>query len=102
VPDFLDSASYPVTTFVSKKIVVADGQLRQVIGDLTIRGTTAEVTLSVDETDPGHKDPWGNTRAAPPASAEINRKDFGLTWKRPWKPAAWWSVTSSGSRSASN
>ena len=80
--DFLDSASYPVITFVSKKIVVADGQLRQIIGDLTIRGTTREVTLSVDELTPAIKDPWGNTRRGATASAEINRKDFGLTWNK--------------------
>lgn len=80
--DFLDSASYPVITFVSKKIVVEGGQLRQVIGDLTIRGTTREVTLSVDELTPAIKDPWGNTRRGATASAEINRKDFGLTWNK--------------------
>lgn len=80
--DFLDSASYPAMTFVSKKIVVEGGQLRQVIGDLTIRGTTREVTLSVDELTPAIKDPWGNTRRGATASAEINRKDFGLTWNK--------------------
>jgi polyisoprenoid-binding protein YceI len=80
--DFLDSASYPTMTFVSKKIVVEGGQLRQVIGDLTIRGTTREVTLSVDELTPAIKDPWGNTRRGATASAEINRKDFGLTWHK--------------------
>jgi polyisoprenoid-binding protein YceI len=80
--DFLDSANYPAMTFISKKIVVADGQLRQVIGDLTIRGTTREVTLSVDELTPAIKDPWGNTRRGATASAEINRKDFGLTWHK--------------------
>lgn len=80
--DFLDSASYPAITFVSKKIVVEGGQLRQVTGDLTIRGTTREVTLSVDELTPAIKDPWGNTRRGATASAEINRKDFGLTWNK--------------------
>ena len=80
--DFLASASYPTITFVSKKIVVEGGQLRQVTGDLTIRGTTREVTLSVDELTPAIKDPWGNTRRGATASAEINRKDFGLTWNK--------------------
>lgn len=80
--DFLDSASYPAITFVSKKIVVEGGQLRQVTGDLTIRGTTRTVTLSVDELTPAIKDPWGNTRRGATASAEINRKDFGLTWNK--------------------
>jgi polyisoprenoid-binding protein YceI len=80
--DFFDTASYPSMTFVSKKIVAAGGQLRQVIGDLTIRGATREVTLSVDELTPAIKDPWGNTRRGATATAEINRKDFGLTWNK--------------------
>jgi polyisoprenoid-binding protein YceI len=80
--DFFDTASYPTMTFVSKKIVAEGGLLRQVIGDLTIRGTTREVTLSVGELTPAVKDPWGNTRRGTTATAEINRKDFGLTWNK--------------------
>jgi len=80
--DFFDTASYPSMTFVSKKIVTEGGQLRQVIGDLTIRGATREVTLSVAELTPAIKDPWGNTRRGATATAEINRKDFGLTWNK--------------------
>jgi len=80
--DFFNAASYPAMTFVSKKIVAEGGQLRQVIGDLTIRGTTREVTLSVDELTPAIKDPWGNTRRGASASAGINRQDFGLTWNK--------------------
>ena len=80
--DFLDSASYPAMTFVSKKIVVERGQLRQVIGDLTIRGTSREVTLAVEELTPAIKDPWGNTRRGATATTEINRKDYGLTWNK--------------------
>jgi polyisoprenoid-binding protein YceI len=80
--DFFDTASYPAMTFVSKKIVAEGGLLRQVIGDLTIRGTTREVTLSVGELTPAVKDPWGNTRRGATATAEINRKDFGLTWNK--------------------
>jgi len=80
--DFFDTARYPTMTFVSKKIVAEGGLLRQVIGDLTIRGTTREVTLSVGELTPAVKDPWGNTRRGATATAEINRKDFGLTWNK--------------------
>ena len=80
--DFFDTASYPAMTFVSKKIVAEGGLLRQVIGDLTIRGTTREVTLSVGELTPAVKDPWGHTRRGATATAEINRKDFGLTWNK--------------------
>jgi len=80
--DFFDTASFPAMTFVSKQIVAEGDQVRQVIGDLTIRGTTREVTLSVDELTPAIKDPWGNTRRGATATAQINRKDFGLTWNK--------------------
>jgi polyisoprenoid-binding protein YceI len=59
--------------------VVGDGELA-VEGDLTIRGVTRKVTLSVEGPTPPTKDPWGNTRIGLSASTKINRKDFGLTW----------------------
>lgn len=78
--DFFDVAKYPTMTFVSKK-VIADGiNLRQIIGDLTIRGTTREVTLEVEEFTPAIKDPWGNLRRGATATTTVNRKDFGLAW----------------------
>ena len=81
-PDFLDVAKYPTMTFVSRKIVGDGTALRQVIGDLTIRGTTREVTLDIAELTPTIKDPWGNLRRGATATATINRKDFGLTWNK--------------------
>ena len=52
-----------------------------VVGDLTIRGTTREVTL--DASLQGRaKDPWGNDRAGFEAKGKINRSDFGLTWNQ--------------------
>jgi len=80
--DFFDVAKFPTITFVSKKVIAAGGEVRQVTGDLMIRDTTREVTLDVDELTPAIKDPWGNTRRGATATAEINRKDFGLTWNK--------------------
>jgi len=80
--DFLDTANFPTMTFVADKIVAESGQLRQVTGDLTIRGTTRQVTLTVNELTPAIKDPWGKTRRGVSATTEINRKDFGLTWNK--------------------
>lgn len=80
--DFLDAANFPTMTFVADKIVAENGQLRQVTGDLTIRGTTRQVTLTVNELTPAIKDPWGKTRRGVSATTEINRKDFGLTWNK--------------------
>jgi len=80
--DFLDTANFPTMTFVADKIVAESGQLRQVTGDLTIRGTTRQVTLTVNELTPAIKDPWGKTRRGVSATTEINRKNFGLTWNK--------------------
>jgi len=81
-PDFFDVGNFPAMTFASKRIVAGGGTLSQVIGDLTIRGVTREVTLEIAELSPAIKDPWGNLRRGATASALINRKDFGLTWNK--------------------
>jgi polyisoprenoid-binding protein YceI len=78
-PDFLDVENFPELTFTSKRVErVADDRYR-VVGDLTIRGTTREVPLEV-EAGGTTKDPWGNERAGFNARAQIDRRDFGLTW----------------------
>jgi polyisoprenoid-binding protein YceI len=80
--DFLAVADFPTITFVSSRVIAADGIPRQLIGALTIRGTTREVTLDIDELTLPIKDPWGNTRRGVTATTEINRRDFGLTWNK--------------------
>ncbi len=81
-PDFFDVATYPVMTFVSKKVVVADDQLAEIVGDLTIHGVSREVVLEVEDFSQTVTDPWGNTRRGATASTKINRKDYGLTWNK--------------------
>ncbi|MCL5671339.1 MAG: YceI family protein [Acidobacteria bacterium] len=80
-PDFFDVAKYPTLTFKSKGAIAGPDGLK-VTGDLTIHGTTREVTIEVDGPTPPLKDPWGNTRLGASASAKINRKDFGLVWNQ--------------------
>ncbi len=80
--DFFDVAKFPTMTFVSKKVIADGTNLRQIIGDLTIRGTTREVTLDVEEFTPAIKDPWGNLRRGVTATTTVNRKDFGLAWNK--------------------
>src|SRR5271157_3916916 len=58
-PNFFDVEKYPTIEFKSKRISNASGKL-QVIGDLTIKGTTREVTLDVDGPTPEVNDPSGN------------------------------------------
>lgn len=77
---FFDVAHFPTMTFKSKKVEqVAPGKLR-ITGDLTIRGTTKEVTLDVDGPTTPVKDPWGNQRLAATATTKINRQDYGVKW----------------------
>ena len=52
-PDFFDTAKYPTITFKSKRVDPgAEGAAFKLIGDLTIRGTTREVTLDVEAPAP--------------------------------------------------
>ncbi len=45
--DFLDSAKFPQATFKSTKVNFADGKLTSIDGNLTIKGVTKPVTLTV-------------------------------------------------------
>jgi len=84
-PNFFDVEKYPTIEFKSKRIVNSGGGKLQVIGDLTMHGTTREVTLDVDGPTPELNDPWGNVRRGFSASTTLNRKDFGLTYNHALK-----------------
>ncbi len=78
--DFFDAAAFPVITFKTTgyQNVDSDGSY-EMTGDLTIKGITKPVKLSV-EFGGVVKDPWGNTKAGFTINGKINRKDFGLNW----------------------
>lgn len=78
-PHFFEVDKYPTIEFKSKRMVKSGDKL-QVIGDLTIHGTTHEVTLDGDGPTPEISDPWGNARRGFSATTTINRKDFNLTY----------------------
>ncbi len=78
-PNFFDVQKYPTIEFKSKRVVNSGGKV-QMIGDLTMHGTTREVTLDVDGPTPELTDPWGNSRRGFSATTTVNRKDFGLVW----------------------
>ena len=78
-PNFFDVEKYPTIDFKSKRIVRSGGKL-QVIGDLTIHGTTHEVTLDVDGPTPEMSDAQGNSRRGISATTNINRRDFNLVY----------------------
>jgi polyisoprenoid-binding protein YceI len=79
--DFLDAEQYPSLTFQSRRVEQLGGDRLRVVGDLTIRGKTREVTLEV--TAEGRAmDPWGNERVGFSARTSLNRQDFGLNWNQ--------------------
>jgi polyisoprenoid-binding protein YceI len=83
-PDFLDVERYPTITFQSTRLdggFAAPGDIFRLVGTLTIRGVSREVTL--EATFEGHaKDPWGGQRVSFAATTKIDRRDFGLVWNQ--------------------
>ncbi len=80
--DFLEVDKFPAITFKSKRSSPAGDGRFTLVGDLTIRGVTREVTLDVEGPSSPIKDGSGNVRAGATATTKINRRDFGLTWNR--------------------
>jgi len=80
-PDFFDVVQYPELRFVGKRVEPRSTNEIDVIGDLTIKGTTREVVLRVEQYGQA-KDPWGNVRVGFTATTSIDRKDFGLIYNQ--------------------
>lgn len=77
-PDFFAADQFPTADFAGVLSNVS-GNDYKLVGDLTLRGTTKKVELSV-EFGGIMVDPWGNTKAGFEINGKINRKDFGLNW----------------------
>ncbi len=77
--DFFDAAKHPKISFVSKSFKKKSGSDYELIGDITIRGTTKEIKLDVvyNGTVEGMD---GNAVAGFEISGKLNRLDFGLKW----------------------
>ena len=76
--DFFDVDQHPTATFRSTNVDI-NGTSGTMTGDLTIKGITKPVTLSVTFAGAA-TDPWGGERSVFSASGQINREDWGLTW----------------------
>ena len=76
--DFFNAEEFPSVSFVSTSFK-KDGGDYKLIGNLTIKDVTKEVTLNV-EFGGTAQDPWGNTKAGFTLNGKINRTDFGLTY----------------------
>lgn len=77
--DFFEVETYPEITFVSTSVNKVSDDEYQITGNLTIKGTTKEITLDT-EFGGFMKDPYGNEKAGFSINGKLNRKDFGLNW----------------------
>jgi len=79
--DFFDAEAFPELRFRSTRIDKRGDDRYTVVGQLTIRDVTREVSLDV-EFGGRARDPWGNERLGFVATASVDRKDFGLRWNQ--------------------
>jgi polyisoprenoid-binding protein YceI len=77
--DFFDAQNHPKLAFVSKSFKKISGNDYELVGDITIRGTTKEIKLNVvyNGTATGFDQ---NPVAGFEISGKLNRMDFGLHW----------------------
>ncbi len=83
--DVFDAETHPTITFKSKRAEAGSDGAFKLIGDLTIRGVTKEVTLNVDApaavlTQPGRDGAAPTYRTGTTATTTVNRFDYGLKW----------------------
>ena len=78
--DFFDVAKYPTLNFLSTSInKTDDDNVYELIGDLTIKGVTKPIILTV-EYGGTMTDFYGQFKAGFDISGQISRSVFGLTW----------------------
>ncbi len=80
--DFFDVEAHPTITFRSTRARGGGASPLEITGDLTLRGTTREVTLAVNEITEEHKDLQGSARIGASAVGKIRRSDFGMTFNK--------------------
>lgn len=75
--DFFEAENNPKLNFTSTAINASSGGEFELVGDLTMRGVTKEVAFTT-EFGGVATDPNGNQVAGLSASANIDRKDYGM------------------------
>ncbi|WP_234734058.1 YceI family protein [Tellurirhabdus bombi] len=77
--DFFDAEQYPSITFESTSFTKVKGDLYKLVGNLTMKGVTKEITINA-EYGGSAKDNYGNKKIGFEVTGIVNRKAFGLTY----------------------
>jgi polyisoprenoid-binding protein YceI len=88
--DFLDAENHPQIVFKGNQVELSGENDANLIGELTMRGVTRKVALTVRYLGQwqtpwweGGVDKGPKTRAGFMATTTINRLDFGVSWNAP-------------------
>jgi polyisoprenoid-binding protein YceI len=77
--DFFEADTYPELVFQSTRIEKVDEETFYLHGDLTLKGITKPVTLTVEHSGLT-KDPWGGERTGFVVSGKIKRSEWGINF----------------------
>jgi polyisoprenoid-binding protein YceI len=75
--DFLHVDKFPQASFTSTRVEASGPQSMTVIGDLTLRGVTRQVSIATEKVGSG-PDPWGGFRMGFVGTTTLVLKDFGI------------------------
>ena len=79
-PDFFDVARYPTILFRSTAVRRSENGAYALAGEITLRGITRPITLTVHEITAPQRDFRGRRRIGAHATAVLRRSDFGITY----------------------
>jgi polyisoprenoid-binding protein YceI len=80
--DFFDAERHPLITFQSTRVRSTGKASLEVTGNLTMRGVTREVVLTVSELASVAADFNGQPRLGGSATAIVRRSEFGMTYNK--------------------
>jgi polyisoprenoid-binding protein YceI len=79
-PDFLEFETFPTLTLRSTKVTAKGDSDYEMIADVTVKGITKSVTFDLEFLGAGPSMTPGATVAGFEARADIDRRDFGITF----------------------
>ena len=80
-PDFFSADDYPELSFESTRIEPVDEDTFRVTGNLTMRGVTNELVLTV-EVNGTDTDPYGNEKVGLEVTGQLSRGDYGMKFNQ--------------------